>query len=464
MFNKYPYTDFHEMNDDWLISKVKEYIAKYDDIDQRIIDNIGDKLEEWKDDGTLADIINQEVFNDLNAAIQAESTARLAADSDLAAYLGLIGHGFDTCTVFTVGQGDGYDYNDLVTAVNAANALTDEPVIIAVYRGTWNTNTSNNMYGLTLENNKILYGMGSRETVNIVGIFASSETTKSTLCLKNNCAIFNCFINGNGGKYTIHDDFHNEGDSEPQFRYIKNCEIYGQNMASGNVIGAGIKTNQHVKYEDVLFYSFDNLPVRYHNWTNCDQDSFIEFKRCTFKSAWGFYGLRLSVLNNYAGYTNYKPVWVNVEDCEIGGGIVIQAEANNPTVNCFYLSCDDPTIPIECLVGNLIIDSYCSPFKMIHATVDASLIDKCVCCSGAPNTYTGFGGGNDLAVIGVAIDASKIAVAGTLKRGSFLFRTLNPSTHDIITITQSGTFELNGSGRAIGFCDAQGFIHFDFRV
>lgn len=459
MYNKYPYTDFHEMNDDWIINTVKEYTEKYNDIDQAIVDNLSEILLEWKDDGTLSDIINQTVFNSLYTQINNETSNRLAADNNLAAYLALLGYGFESCTVITVGQGSNYDYNDIVSAVEYANSLTDVPVIIAVYRGNWSTTSSANPYGLTLENNKILYGMGSRQSVNIAGSFTSSETTKSTLCLKDSCAIFNCFINGSGGKYTIHDDFHNEGDSIPQYRYICNCEIYGQSMASGNTYGAGIKSNQHVKIEKSLIYSFDNLPIRFHNWTNCEQDSFIELIDTTLHAAQGYNGLRLSVLNNYNGYTNYKPVWVEIKNCELPG-IIIQAEANNPTVNIFKLSCDD-IYPIRCDVGTLDVGPECSPIKMLHTTVPGSLMNKCVCHSGEINYYTGFGGGNDCAVIGVGYDQTHIAIAGCVYGWSF---GLTLTTHDTITIAQDGSLEVNGNGRVVGFKDASGYLHFDFRM
>ncbi|MBQ0139414.1 MAG: hypothetical protein KBT36_08965 [Kurthia sp.] len=42
MFNKYPYSDFHEMNLDWVISKVKE-------LDQKVNGNLEKLIREQLD-------------------------------------------------------------------------------------------------------------------------------------------------------------------------------------------------------------------------------------------------------------------------------------------------------------------------------------------------------------------------------------------------------------------------------
>jgi len=33
VFDSFPYTNFHDLNLDWVISKVKEYVEKYDDLE-----------------------------------------------------------------------------------------------------------------------------------------------------------------------------------------------------------------------------------------------------------------------------------------------------------------------------------------------------------------------------------------------------------------------------------------------
>ena len=63
IFNHGPYTDLHRLNLDWMIQVLK----KIDD--ENIQQYIIDKLVEWLNDGTLAEIINEDVFNSINVSI-----------------------------------------------------------------------------------------------------------------------------------------------------------------------------------------------------------------------------------------------------------------------------------------------------------------------------------------------------------------------------------------------------------
>ena len=94
--NLIPYSDIHEMNLDWIISIVEEYVEKVDKLDIDFVelknyvesyfenldvqDEIDNKLEEMKESGELADIISQYLemqslicFNDKTTMKQAEN-------------------------------------------------------------------------------------------------------------------------------------------------------------------------------------------------------------------------------------------------------------------------------------------------------------------------------------------------------------------------------------------------------
>lgn len=49
MINKYPYTNFHELNLDWIVGKIKELETVYTDIPGLI----NDTIEKMIEDGTL---------------------------------------------------------------------------------------------------------------------------------------------------------------------------------------------------------------------------------------------------------------------------------------------------------------------------------------------------------------------------------------------------------------------------
>lgn len=79
-FNNFPYTDFHELNLDWILKKIKTWAREYEtilndydnlnklylELSKKIDEEIGgeaaeaakEQLQEWLDDGTLANLLN----------------------------------------------------------------------------------------------------------------------------------------------------------------------------------------------------------------------------------------------------------------------------------------------------------------------------------------------------------------------------------------------------------------------
>ena len=69
MFNEYPYTDMHELNLDWCISKLKELNQRVDDISAEIAAEVYELAVQYIDEH-LADVIQE--FNDLKTYVDDE--------------------------------------------------------------------------------------------------------------------------------------------------------------------------------------------------------------------------------------------------------------------------------------------------------------------------------------------------------------------------------------------------------
>lgn len=458
IYNKYPYTDFHEMNLDWIIDRVKEYMEKYDNVDSIIQSDLRAIIDQYIEDGTFENIINQTIFNDLNTRLNNEIIRSLAQDNALTSYMALQGFGFENCLIITVGTGK--DFSDLREAVEYAETLGDNvPAIIAVYAGSYDTSAAANQYGLTLTNNKILYGMGSRSTVQINTTLTGS--IKSALCLKDSCAVFNMFINGDGGEYTIHDDFHNEGDSLPQRRLIYNCEIYGRNH-SLPTYGAGIKSNQRVTIENSIIYSFDNVAVSFHNWANCQQQSEINLTNCIISAGGSYDALRLGMLNTYDGHSSWKPVKVNIKECECTN-IHMVVEAGTVTDNPFYLNCDRP-YGIRVETAGINTDG-CKPFIMqrVPNQALASMIGQVVTNGNHPHNYQTYSAANDYCAVGYVYNSEIVAIAGKLHKSHIFTGFSSMQAGSVLTLS-GGQLSVNGTGRVVAYLGFDDYFTFDFRL
>lgn len=79
MFNTYPYTDFHELNLDWILKKMQELQAQMDELIQKAIDEAKEYAKEYIDEQMADierqfaelrynfDVLNTSYHNDFNA-------------------------------------------------------------------------------------------------------------------------------------------------------------------------------------------------------------------------------------------------------------------------------------------------------------------------------------------------------------------------------------------------------------
>lgn len=123
IFNHGPYTDLHRLNLDWMIQVLK----KIDD--ENIRQYVADKLVEWLNDGTLSDIITEDVLNTINNSIDMlEQKARFIFPEN-----GNTDAPVGECMILVLGNAAyifDFGYRDPQTIINAMRAAGDRKSVV----------------------------------------------------------------------------------------------------------------------------------------------------------------------------------------------------------------------------------------------------------------------------------------------------------------------------------------------
>lgn len=82
-FEQFPYTNFHDLNLDWLLKTVKDTKDILDNTDIPKI--VQDELAEMYNNGQLADLINQQILGNIQAQVDANTASIEAANEAIAA-------------------------------------------------------------------------------------------------------------------------------------------------------------------------------------------------------------------------------------------------------------------------------------------------------------------------------------------------------------------------------------------
>ena len=82
-FEQFPYTNFHDLNLDWLLKTVKDTKDILDNTDIPKI--VQDELTEMYNNGQLADLVNQQILGEIQAQVDANTASIEAANEAIAA-------------------------------------------------------------------------------------------------------------------------------------------------------------------------------------------------------------------------------------------------------------------------------------------------------------------------------------------------------------------------------------------
>lgn len=146
--------------------------------------------------------------------------------------------------------------------------------------------------GCTVPPFTTLVGVGNRDNVIIIAEDTTTAESKrlkmATLNLYQTSSLENLTVNGNGLKYTIHDDFQKDQNDVfiNEYRTIKNVVVKGDNPLTSSIYGAGLQNGTRTHFIDCVFSSANKIALVYfHNATSLIKRSgHIIFENCRFKS------------------------------------------------------------------------------------------------------------------------------------------------------------------------------------
>lgn len=207
VFEQFPYTNFHDLNLDWIIKKVKECLDQVDvntadmaDLKNYVLnyfanldvqDEINNKLDEMADNGELANIIAE--YLNTQALLIYNTKADMVASVTIA----------DGQTVRTLGKNT---YNDGLGYIYKIRTIVNTDVVDGV-----------NIVALTNDNTLVAERLESKVTVNVADVGSVSNIMLSTNfdSVKNITAADNIiYVDGNSG------DDNNAGTSDAPIKTL----------------------------------------------------------------------------------------------------------------------------------------------------------------------------------------------------------------------------------------------------
>ena len=323
--NNVPLTDTNY----WL--KIADYTTGLATLDARM-DTAEDDIDDLQNDVTT-----------LNTTVGSHTTriGNLETDvTDLTNYVDeiislLASRGIFSDSIEIVTVGTGQDYTSLITAIQYVVTLNEKPCIVKIYPGTYDVSTAG-IRGLEIPNNCYLVGIGTNTDIHITATMTGG--VQSTIYLTKNNGLYNLFIQGDGGRYTIHDD--DDDHLEYSTRIIKNCVIEGSNHNYQFTYGAGNKAGSTLIIEDCFIINdTDRGCFSIHNMTNATDVAHVKLKNCSFiagNPGTGFsdYTLRFAGVMNYDGSSQWEYTYVDIENCQ-NVSIVLDTEYPDPLLGAY---------------------------------------------------------------------------------------------------------------------------------
>lgn len=318
LFNNFPFTNFHELNLDWVLKGVKDAnnkIEKTNTVLQKVIDKVN----------TL----------DPDNPITSDTNKR----------------------ILTVGA-SGCDYTTINSAISAAMtyATPAAPVNIIICEG---------------EYNESIYLRGISD-INLIGIGAVTVHSNVSYPYASLYVAGRSFISGimfinDGDSYACHIEYQDSGTETENITFY-NCS-FTVNSSTRAGLGCGLGINNKVEFFNCYFNNNGTAPGLYlHGYPrNIISNSSAIFKNCKFSSA-GTNALSVDDVSRMYGATNSK-IKLTFNGCGITGKLTYQI-ALSPLTSINYFDAGDVGVTLTECYNN---EYYCLTYPKFSSPVGVTL-------------------------------------------------------------------------------------------
>ena len=340
LFNNFPFTNFHELNLDWVLKGVTDAnneIEKTNTVLQKVSEGVTDANNEIEKTNTvLQKVIDKVNTLDPDNPITSDTNKR----------------------ILTVGA-SGCDHTTINSAISAAStyATAAAPVNIIICEGEYDESIY--LRGISNIN---LFGIGA------VTVHSNVSYPYAALYLAGRSFISGIMFINDGDGYACHIEYQDSGTETENITFY-NCG-FTVNSSTRAGLGCGLGINNKVEFFNCYFNNNGTAPGLYlHGYPrNIISNSSAVFKNCKFSSA-GTNALSVDDVSRMYGATNSK-IKLTFNGCGITGKLTYQI-ALSPLTSISYFDDGDGVTLTECYNNEYYYLTYPKFSSLVGVTLTA---------------------------------------------------------------------------------------------